>query len=145
MFYDDIEDFYNDTDNKLQQSMYNLASEIVDGLENLIKEKIYGSYSPKVYERTYELYDAIKVEVVKKGICNYELSIKISNERHPDNPTWIGEEDTFEKILEKFADNGFYRRNGGIDVMQLTYLEWIEMGKALNIIKDYLSKWFNFE
>ena len=143
MVYEDIDDMYIQLDRDVQNSVVAVANEIKNGLRELINDEIYGSYMPSVYIRSGELIEAIRIDVVQNGLCDWTLDVYISKDRHSGNSTWIGEQDTYDTIFDKFAEDGFYRRDRSIDVMSISKEEWEQTDKAFKIIKQYLSKWFN--
>lgn len=145
MDFNNLNDFYRDADIKIMNSVKQLANEIQQGMQKLINDEIYSSYEPRYYNRMGSLLDAIRIDIIQNGLCDWTLDIYISNELHPSNSTWIGQESSFEDIFNKFAEDGFYRRDRSIDIMNMGYEEYIATGKALNIIKNYLSKWFDFK
>lgn len=146
--YSDLDGFYRDADKYIIASLEQTAQEIRKGWMNLIETEIYNSYSPSVYKRQNSLYNSILISPIKKSNGEYSIEIYPSESLHTENPTWRDdwlENTTYSNIFDRFAEDGFYGRDGAVDVTEMTREEWIENGKANKLILNYLSRWFDIK
>lgn len=93
-------------------------------------DDVYESYSPKVYRRSYALYDSlyiddvIKVDVSAKGTS---LSIKVSFDENCMHENFYGEESNVANLINE----GWSWRNSSVDIPYLSRREgthFIERG-----------------
>jgi hypothetical protein len=126
-----------------------LLPEIKETAQDIIIREIYSKFTPKIYERTMDLISSLIIEC--KWISNNEIQgiLKVSTDEHPTSnwDVFKGNEDhTFDEIINEFFVNGrSYKedKGDGIDVLGLTQEEFIDTGKALQIIYNELKKKFD--
>ena len=137
--YNSISDYYKKLDSVIISSLEKEGIAIMNYLKKIIEEDIYNTYEPFAYERTYELYDMMKMKVEKQNNL-YTLVVYIDDKQHSYNPTWrYRKPSTYIEILEKFK-KGFYGRDKGYDVMGEAKEYWEETGNAFKYLLNELKK-----
>jgi hypothetical protein len=145
LIYDGLDGFYVDLDKQIIQALEQEAIEIRETMFNYI-QSIYDSYSsPTVYNRTMEFLNSAKITPVQNNNGEYYIEIYISEEVHSPNG-WYPEEKTLSEIADYFAEGYGYGRNGGkFNTMETINEEYIETGKALKDMLNYLRKNFDIK
>ena len=138
--YKNVGNWYNGKlDKAMISSMEKIGLKILTHVKQTIEDYIYNTYEPFVYERTYELYDAMKLKVEKQW-NTYIMCVYIDDKKHSYNPTWrYRKPSTYTEIFEKFKE-GFYGRNKGYDVIGDEHEYWIETRKAFEYVLNELKK-----
>ena len=135
-----IQQIHDIIDNQIPLILQKEGIQIMNYAKKIIDD-IYNSYSPFAYERTYELYDSMKMKIVKEE-NEWVLQVYIDDKKHSYNPTWkYNKPSTYAEIFEKFK-KGFYGRDKGYDVMGGTKEEWIDTGKAIEFFINEMQKKF---
>ena len=71
-----LNDYFNYANNKLIKPILSeIADKTLIELKNTVQEKLYDSYTPKLYERTYELLDSISKTKVYQEDGFYKVKI----------------------------------------------------------------------
>ena len=115
--------------NTVEEQLHKHARILGDCIEKALDE-VYDSYSPKVYRRSYGLYDSlyiddvIKVEVSAKGT---NLSIKLSFDENSTHENFYGEDSSVANLINE----GWSWKNSSVDIPYLSRREgthFIEAG-----------------
>lgn len=152
--YNSIEEFYEKAlVQEIKEALEKVAIEIQQTIRLNILTEIYGSFTPEVYKRTYELLNSVWINPVVKDSNNFYIEIEIPNDvlhsnprifPNPDIGVAVGEHPSLAKVAEIFATGVAYGRGGkNIDVIKDTEDEYIETGKALKLVINELKKKFD--
>lgn len=140
--YNGVDAFYQALENQVKQALREEAKEIQKAMKEYIDKEIYGSYHPKVYQRTNEFMNSVKIEPVKKQGGEWCIQIYISNARHRKTPDWRPPNSTYSEIADFFANGeGFGRDGKELDVVKETQDKEVE--KALKGLLDFLRQKFD--
>jgi uncharacterized protein YheU (UPF0270 family) len=143
--FNSIEEFIAQAKNEIEASVKSVLPELKERAEDIVIEKIYGAYEPKVYYRIGQLLQAFDIKCERNGDeCIGTLFVK--NITHAPNPTWNGEDYTLDEIINEYFVRGGWgngSRRQGVNVMELTNQEMIETGQALQLLLNELKKYFD--
>ena len=137
----EIDEIYNDLEKFTLKGMEETAKSMKEDLINFIREKIYGSYDPTIYRRTYDLLNSIQIEPVKKRRGVYSFKIYVSDTQHIMSD-WGEEEKTLDEILDFFAEGEGFRRDSSIDTWGYAEEQWVNSTKIVEMVLKYIDENF---
>ena len=148
MVFNSVEDLMKVVENEAKKAMEYTAREMQKRIRVLILEEIY-SIHPEKYERTFNLLNSVEVVPIQKQGNEWIIEVRFKDEDHV-NKSWYnadgagihkGETVTLSQIMEAIADGEAKMGTYGteIDIMGMSYEEWILSKKAFRMIFDYLK------
>ena len=137
--YDSIESLYKDLEKEIKKDLKIIAVQIKADIDQYIEDNIYNSYEPFVYERTRELAKSCKITPVKNIGGEWYIEIYILNEIHKNPSNWMESQRTFSEIIDFFENGEASWRNGEVETISLAKKTWIDMGKALKELQNFLK------
>ena len=152
MVFNSVEDLMRVLEGEAKKSLEYTAREMQKRIRVLILEEIY-SIHPEKYERLYELLNSVEVVPLQKQGNEWVIEVRFKNTTHT-NKSWYnaegagiqkGDTVTLSQIMEAIADGEAKMGTYGteVDIMGMSYEEWILSKKAFRMIFDYLKD--NFE
>ena len=138
-----LNDYFNYANNKLIKPILSeIADKTLIELKNTVQEKLYDSYTPKLYERTYELLDSISKTKVYQEDGFYKVKIfydtdkifphiRSAKEGYNAHALWDGTDisDSIPFMVEYEYPYGEYKTENGIH--------------AIDDVKDWINREFN--
>ena len=121
----------------IKESLQKVANEIYNDWREKVENEIY-SYPTANYEKTWELYNSIKVSQVEQNGDKFSVSIYIEDEIHGYTEYWTEENSSYPDIYNKFRF-GFHKGEV-IDPSDEIREEYIDMGRWIIDLKSMLNK-----
>lgn len=106
MEFNSIDDYINYVRKETKKSFQVVADNIFQKWQDKVKAEMY-SYQNKQYEKTWELFDSVKITPVMEQGDGFVVEIYVEDKLHGDTPQWTGTVSTYPKIYDMFA-NGFH-------------------------------------
>ena len=146
--FNNLEDLMKIVENETKKAMEYTAREMQKRIRVLILEEIY-SIHPDVYDRLYQILNSVEVVPIQKQGNEWIIEVRFKNTPHS-NVSWYdaegagihkGETATLSQIMEAIAEGEAKMGTYGteIDIMGMSYEEWILSKKAFKMIFDYLK------
>lgn len=107
---------FSEIENDIGKSLNNVSKQIIYIWQELLEDKFYSKYNPKLYERSWQTLDSIRKLDLKKTKDGYELNIGydinlIQTETVYSYPyTYIRHEDP--SIQPSLVEDGWTMQNG---------------------------------
>ena len=147
--FNNLEDLMKIVENEAKKAMEYTAREMQKRIRVLILEEIYSVYRPEQYERTFNLLNSVEVVPIQKQGNEWIIEVRFKNNTHT-NKSWYnaegagihkGDTTTLSQIMEAIAEGEAKMGTYGteIDIMGMSYEEWIVTKKAFRMIFDYLK------
>ena len=137
--YDSIESLYRDLEKEVKTELSVMAKKIKADIDKYIEDNIYNAYEPFIYERTKELAKSCKITPVQNIGGEWYIEVYIEEEVHKNPSNWRGEQRTFSEIIEFFENGEASWRNGKVETISLAERTWVDMGKALRELQNFLK------
>ena len=137
--YDSIESLYRDLEKEVKTELSVIAKKIKADIDKYIEDNIYNAYEPFIYERTKELAKSCKITPVQNVGGEWYIEVYIEEEVHKNPSNWRGEQRTFSEIIEFFENGEASWRNGKVETISLAERTWVDMGKALRELQNFLK------
>lgn len=137
--YDSIESLYRDIEKEVKTELSVIAKKIKADIDKYIEDNIYNAYEPFIYERTKELAKSCKITPVQNIGGEWYIEVYIEEEVHKNPSNWRGEQRTFSEIIEFFENGEASWRNGKVETISLAERTWVDMGKALRELQNFLK------
>lgn len=152
MVFNSTDDFMKVFENETKKSLEYTAREMQKRIRVLILEEIY-SIHPEKYDRLYQILNSVEVVPLQKKGNEWIIEVRFKDTSHT-NKSWynaegagihVGDTVTLSQIMEAIAEGEAKMGTYGteIDIMGMSYDEWILGNKAFRMIFDYLKD--NFE
>ncbi len=149
MVFNSTDDLMRVLENETKKAMEYTAREMQKRIRVLILEEIYSIFHPDVYDRLYEILNSVEVVPIQKKGNEWVIEVRFKDTSHT-NKSWynaegagihVGDTVTLSQIMEAIAEGEAKMGTYGteIDIMGMSYEEWILGNKAFRMIFDYLK------
>lgn len=74
-YYDTYDALFKRMEEDIGEALMNVSEQLIQIWKNLVYERFYNVYNPKMYERTYDSVDSISLLEINKTNDGYEVSL----------------------------------------------------------------------
>lgn len=74
-YYDTYDSLFKRMEEDIGEALMNVSEQLIQIWKNLVYERFYNVYTPKMYERTYDSVDSISLLEINKTSGGYEISL----------------------------------------------------------------------